>query len=84
MSHFTLNMMNERFHFLNFQEFINELGEIRFPLGKMEFSIYFKICAYHRTFDLRKGPANTLTPLSPNVNNANINKICKISFIFLI
>ena len=22
-------------------------------------------------FDLRKGPANTLTPLSPNVNNAS-------------
>ena len=26
-----------------------------------------------RIFDLRKGPANILTPLFPNVNNANIN-----------
>ena len=28
---------------------------------------------YHMIFDLRKDPANTLTPLSLNVNNANIN-----------
>ena len=32
-----------------------------------------KFWAYHRSFDLRKSPANTLTPLSPNVNNANIS-----------
>ena len=30
-------------------------------------------CAYLRIFDLRKGPANTLAPLSLNVYNANIN-----------
>ena len=28
---------------------------------------------YHMIFDLRKDPANTLTSLSLNVNNANIN-----------
>ena len=65
--------MNEIFHFLNFQEFINELGKICFLLGKMNFCIYWKFCAYSRIFDLRKGSANTLTPLSPNINSANIN-----------
>ena len=35
--HFKLNMMIEIFRFLKFQEFINELGKICFPLGKMEF-----------------------------------------------
>ena len=33
--HFKLNMMNEIFHFLKFQEFINELGKIQFSLGKL-------------------------------------------------
>ena len=31
-----------------------------------------QFCAYHVIFVLRKGPANTITTLSPNVNNANI------------
>ena len=35
-SHFKLNMVNKIFHFLKFQEFINELGKICFPVGKNE------------------------------------------------
>ena len=35
--HFKLNMVNETFHFLKFQEFINDLRKICFPLAKMEF-----------------------------------------------
>ena len=31
-----IKMMNEIFHFLKFQEFINELGKICFSLGKTE------------------------------------------------
>ena len=36
-ANFKLNPMNEIFNFLKFQDFINEFGEICFPLGKMEF-----------------------------------------------
>ena len=32
-----------------------------------------KFCTYHQIFNLKKGSANTLIPLSPNGNNANIN-----------
>ena len=32
--HFKLNMINMIFHFLKFQNFINELGKICFLLGK--------------------------------------------------
>ena len=31
----------------------------------------------HRSFDLRKGPANTLTPLSLNVNDAVLTQTDK-------
>ena len=49
--------------------------EKRFPLGKDGIlnPLHWKFCAYHRIFDFRKGPANTLTPLTPNVSHANIN-----------
>ena len=60
--------MNEIFHFLIFQEFMYELGETCFPLGKIEFWTHLKFCAYHRIFHLRKDPANTLTLLLRNVN----------------
>ena len=32
----------------------------------------FAHVTYYITFDLSKGPADTFSPLSPNVNNANI------------
>ena len=37
----------------------------------MKLSIHWEFCTYHMIFDLREGPANTLTHLSPNVNNAS-------------
>ena len=39
----------------------------------MGFLIHWKFCVYRRSFDLRKGPTNTLTPLSLKSKNANIN-----------
>ena len=59
-----IKMMNEIFHFLKFQEFINELGKICFPLGKTEligFWTHWKFGAYSRIFDPGKIPTNTLT-----------------------
>ena len=43
-----------------------------FSIGKNESLNPLKIL-HSKTFGLRKGPANSLTPLSPNVQNANIN-----------
>ena len=37
----------------------------------MGFLTHWKFCVYRRSFDLRKGPTNTLTPLSPKSKNAN-------------
>ena len=36
-TYFKINMRNEIFHLLIFQEFINKLEKICFPLGKIEF-----------------------------------------------
>ena len=44
-----------------------------FSIEKNGILTNWKLRAYHIIFDLTKGHANTLTPLSPNVNNANIN-----------
>ena len=33
--YFKLNMMYDIFNFLKFQKFINDLGKIYFPLGKI-------------------------------------------------
>ena len=44
-----------------------------FHREKLNFEPTGSFHTYYRIFDLRKGIANTLTPLSPNVNNANIN-----------
>ena len=38
----------------------------------MEFQTHWKFRAYHKISDPRKGPANILIPLSPNVYNTNI------------
>ena len=88
-SHFKLNMMQEIFHFLNFQEFIKELGELCFPLGKMEFWTHLKFCTYKRIFDLGKGPANTLTlylqtltmQISTQIDNHKYRKSVAISIV---
>ena len=58
MSHFTLNMMNEIFHFLNFQEFINKLGEIRFHWEKWNFQSISKFA--HTTELLTLGKAQLI------------------------
>ena len=40
---------------------------------KKDFCTYWKFWMYHRNFDLKKSPANILSPLSLNFNNADIN-----------
>ena len=42
-----------------------------FSIGKNGILNPFEILSIRHNFDIRKGPANTLT--SSNVNNANIN-----------
>ena len=44
-----------------------------FLIVKMGFGTQWKFCAYRKRFRLRKAPAITYTPSSPNVKNANIN-----------
>ena len=61
--------MNEIFQFLRFQEFMYELREICFPLGKMEYCTHLKFCAYRGISDLKKGPVNTFTPSPPNIKD---------------
>ena len=64
-------MMNEIFHFLKFEEFINELGKICFPLGKWNLE-HIGNCSHTTEFlPLAKAVLILLPPLSPNVNNAN-------------
>ena len=53
-SHFKLDMVNNIFDFLTFQDFINELGEICLPLEKMEFWSNLKFCAYYWILTLGK------------------------------
>ena len=48
-----------------------------FHREKRNFETIGNFPTYHRIFDLRKGTLNTLTPLSPNVNNANIRRYRK-------
>ena len=48
--------MNEIFHFLKSWKSINELGNIHFPLGKIEFWTHYELPAYGRTFCHSKGP----------------------------
>ena len=52
--------------FMNWVKYVSSLGKIKFLT-------YWKFWTHHRIFDLWKSLANTLTPLSTNVNNANIN-----------
>ena len=61
--HLILNIMQEIFNFLKFQEFINELRKIRFSLRKMKFWAHWKFCTYYRIFEIRKDAANTLTSI---------------------
>ena len=42
-------------------------------VGKNEILAYWKFYAYHMILDPWKGSANTLSTLSSNFNNANIN-----------
>ena len=49
----------------------------------MEFWKHWRFCTYQSIFDLRKGPANVLIPLSLDVNNANINSKRKLSVVVI-
>ena len=63
--------MNQIFHLLKFQEFINfinlSIGKNMFFIVKNRILTHWQFCAHHNIFDLRKDSASTLTPLSPNV-----------------
>ena len=54
IGHFSKLTQCKIFQFLKFQEFINELRKICFPLGKMEFRIYWKFCACTEVLTLGK------------------------------
>ena len=53
---FKLNMMNEVFHFLKFQEFISELEKNMFAIGKNEILNLLDILRTLQNFDLWKSP----------------------------
>ena len=44
-----------------------------FSIGKNRIVNPLEVLRIPQTFDLEEGPTNTLIPLYPNVNNANIN-----------
>ena len=44
-----------------------------FSIGKNGILNPLEILHIPKILDFRKGPANTLTPISPNVNDANIH-----------
>ena len=49
------------------------IGMNMFLIGKMKFWAHCKFRTYRRSLGPSKSLANTLTPLSPYINNANIN-----------
>ena len=52
--------------------FLFTQGWSHFKLDRINM-IYIQFPPISRIFDVSKSPANTLTPLSPHINNANIN-----------
>ena len=68
--------MNQIFHLLKFQEFINF---INLSIGKNR--IHWEFCAHHNIFDQRKDPASALTHLSPNVKGT-LMQISNFHYIF--